>query len=167
MPETSGRFIGKYRGVVTKNDDPQKLMRVRARVPDLFGDKESGWALPCLPMAARDAGLLAVPPVGAWVWVEFERGDPDYPVWTGCFFTKDSDLPKESQNEPSKFVVLKTAGGHLLLLDDGSGKLTLQSKKGQKLVFSDDGIELNNGKGATIKLSGNKVAINDDALEVI
>lgn len=167
MAETSGRFIGKYRGVVTHNEDPQKLLRLRARIPDLFGDQESGWALPCLPMATRDAGVLAVPPVGAWVWIEFERGEPDHPVWTGCFFTTDSALPREVKDDPTKRVVLKTAAGHFVLLDDKAGSLTLQTAKGQKIVLSDDGIELDNGKGATIKLSGPKVAINDDALEVI
>lgn len=164
----TGRFIGKYRGVVMHNDDPQHLLRIRARVPDVYGDQESGWALPCLPMASSGAGLTVVPPVGAWVWIEFERGDPAYPIWTGCFFTTDASLPKETKDDPVKRVVLKTAAGHMVLLDDGpSGGITLKTAQGQQIVLRDGGIELDNGNNATIKLSGPKVAINGDALEVV
>ena len=79
-------FFGKYRGVVTDNKDPLMIGRVRARVPDVMGDGESGWAMPCAPFGGAAAGLLRLPTVGAGVWIEFEHGDPDYPIWAGCWW---------------------------------------------------------------------------------
>src|SRR6185436_4797932 len=79
----STQFFGKFRGVVTDNKDPKQIGRVRARVPDVMGDKESGWALPCFPFGGSGMGFIALPSVGAGVWIEFEHGDPDYPIWAG------------------------------------------------------------------------------------
>src|SRR5690242_16334218 len=81
-------FYGKYRGVVTDNADPLMLGRVRAKVQDVLGDNESGWALPSSPYAGDGVGLFLIPPKDALVWVEFEHGDPDYPIWSGCFWSE-------------------------------------------------------------------------------
>ena len=86
-------FYGKFRGVVTANNDPDRLGRIRAKVQDVLGDRESGWALPALPYAGDGVGLYLIPPVDAFVWVEFEHGNPDYPIWTGCFWGGRDRLP--------------------------------------------------------------------------
>lgn len=77
----SHTYYGKYRGIVVSADDPQRMGRIRARVPDVTADA-LGWALPCVPYG----GPVAVPPPGTNVWIEFERGDPDHPIWTGCWW---------------------------------------------------------------------------------
>jgi len=82
------RFIGKYRGVVTDNNDPQNRGRLKAKVPDVFGELESDWALPCAPYSGKDVGFFILPPIGANVWMEFEHGSPDYPIWSGCFWAE-------------------------------------------------------------------------------
>ena len=69
------RYYGKYRGTVLDNNDPQNLGRLRARVPELLNEVDSGWALPCLPYAGDGEGQFTVPPAGAGVWIEFESGD--------------------------------------------------------------------------------------------
>ena len=74
----SERFFGPYRGIVTDNDDPSGLMRIRARVPEIFGELETPWALPCVP-----PGVRSVPEIGTLVWIEFEAGDPSRPIWMG------------------------------------------------------------------------------------
>src|SRR4029079_2968068 len=79
-------FFGKYRGVVTDNNDPLMVGRIRARVPDVTGDADSGWAMPCAPFGGSSTGFFAVPAQGAGVWIEFEHGDPDYPIWAGCWW---------------------------------------------------------------------------------
>ncbi len=85
----SKTFYGKYRGIVTDIEDPLKIGRIKARVPDVLGDEPSGWALPCVPFAGDGMGFYALPDTDARVWIEFEQGDPDYPVWTGCWWGED------------------------------------------------------------------------------
>src|SRR6185295_16483516 len=79
-------FYGKFRGKVTENRDPLMLGRLRVKAPDVYGEEESGWALPASPYAGNGVGLFLIPPTDASVWVEFEHGDPHYPIWAGCFW---------------------------------------------------------------------------------
>jgi uncharacterized protein involved in type VI secretion and phage assembly len=166
---TSQPFYGKYRGVVTDNKDPLMIGRVRAKVPDVMGDQESGWAMPCAPFGGSGMGFFAIPKVGAGVWIEFEQGDPDYPIWAGCWFGSVAEVPPLLLAPPYKKVMIKTEGGHSILLDDtpGIGGITLETSSGQKIVINSIGIEINNGQGGTIKLTGPQVSVNNGALEVI
>jgi len=82
------QFFGKYRGKVAANKDPLNLGRIQVSVPAIFGEGRQSWALPCTPYAGKDVGFFTIPPVDANVWVEFEGGDPDYPIWSGCFWGK-------------------------------------------------------------------------------
>ena len=161
----SGPFYGKFRGVVTDNRDPLFLGRVRARVQDVLGDNNSGWALPSLPYAGRGVGLFLVPPVDASVWIEFEHGDPDYPIWTGCFWSQ-GELP--ATPAVAEMKVLKTDAGTITINDlPGVGGITIETSAGMKIVINMQGIEINDGIGGSIKLTGPQVSINDGALEVI
>ena len=164
-------FYGKYRGVVTSTEDPHHRGRIRAQVPDVFGDQETSWAWPCLPFAGDKMGFFAVPPVNTPIWIEFEHGDPEHPIWSGGRWEKDSELPKNlpsgAQNSADSVVMICTKGGHSIILDDSSsGGIVLETSGGQKLTISSQGIEIDNGKGAKIKLSNKQVSINDGALEV-
>jgi uncharacterized protein involved in type VI secretion and phage assembly len=162
----SGRFYGKYRGVVSVNHDDLSLGRIKAHVPDVYGDDESGWAMPCAPFGGKTLGFFALPAVGAGVWIEFEHGDPDRPIWSGCWWTNAAELPAELSKTPEQKVLIKTHGGHMVLIDDGTnGGITLQTAGGQKIVLSPEGIEITNGQ-AVLRLTGKKVSINDDAFEV-
>jgi hypothetical protein len=73
-------FFGKYRGVVVDREDPERALRLRVTVPEVLGE-QTVWAMPCLP-----CGDPTVPAIGAHVWVEFEAGDLDRPIWSGCFW---------------------------------------------------------------------------------
>jgi hypothetical protein len=104
------RFFGKYRGVVANNNDPDKLGRLLLTVPAVDGMR-TNWALPCTPYAGPGVGMLFLPPVGALVWVEFEGGDPNYPIWVGCFWRQAADVPivyGRNADDPAKVKVLKT-----------------------------------------------------------
>lgn len=79
------RFYGKYRGVVTATIDPLRMGRVQVTVPAVAGT-EASWAMPCVPFGALGGGASPLPPPGAPIWVEFEGGDPDRPIWTGTFW---------------------------------------------------------------------------------
>ena len=80
-----GQFYGKYRGTVVSNVDPQNMGRLSVTVPDVSNIQTSTWAMPSAALAGSQSGFFAVPPVGSNVWVEFEQGDSDYPIWSGCF----------------------------------------------------------------------------------
>lgn len=165
----SNNFYGKFRGIVTDNKDPLMIGRVRAKVPDVLGDLESGWAMPCAPFGGKDTGFFAIPTTGAGVWIEFEHGDPDYPIWSGCWWGSAAEIPPVLLSPPYKKVMLKTEGGHSILLDDtpGVGGITLETSGGQKIVINSTGIEITNGQGASFKMTGAQVSINNGALEVI
>lgn len=164
----SDQYFGKYRGIVSDVYDPLMIGRIRAYVPDVFGDEESGWALPCAPFGGGGSGFFAIPASGAGVWIEFEHGDPDYPVWSGAWFGSPADLPPILLVPPYMKVMVQTQCGHQVILDDtpGIGGITLQTATGQKVVLSVLGIEIDNGMGGSIKLLGPLVQVNDGALEV-
>ena len=161
----NGAFYGKYSGVVTDNNDPLQKGRIKAKVQDVMGDRESGWAMPCAPFGGGGMGFFALPKVGAGVWIEFECGDPDYPIWSGCWFGSKAEVPPEVLVLPYKKVLLKTEGGHSILLDDTplKGGITLETSGGQKIVLSAKGIEIVNGRGASITLTSKTVSVNGDA----
>ena len=90
---TPRAFYGKYRGTVVLNIDPEQRGRITAMVPDVLGLVPSSWALPCFPIAGKQQGAYLLPQIGAGVWIEFEQGDPDYPIWTGCYYGSVAEVP--------------------------------------------------------------------------
>ncbi len=89
----SNRYYGKYRGTVFNNIDPEQRGRIQAIVPDVQGLVPTNWALPCVPLAGIQEGVFMVPQLKAAVWIEFEQGDPDYPIWVGGFWGQASPVP--------------------------------------------------------------------------
>jgi len=169
MPEPT-RYLGKYRGTVVTNVDPMQLGRLQAQVPDVLGDTPSSWAMPCLPVAGPQMGQYVVPPVGAGVWIEFEQGDQNYPIWTGCWYGSSSEVPAAALGgrPDSPNILLQTTGEHTVLLSDlpGGPGITLRTASGAMLVINDSGVLITNGQGASISLNGNTVTVNEGALVV-
>ena len=79
------RFYGKYRAYVTANLDPLQMGRVKISVPAVPA-AQPNWAMPCIAFNALHDGASLLPPVGAPIWIEFEGGDPNYPIWCGTFW---------------------------------------------------------------------------------
>jgi uncharacterized protein involved in type VI secretion and phage assembly len=160
----STEHFGKYRGVVEDNDDPEKRGRVQVRVPNVLGESVLSWAMPCTAYAGPDGvGFFTVPPKNTNVWVEFEGGDAGYPIWSGCFWNKGDEVPARRGTAEQK--VLKTKAG-TIRVDDSADEITIETSRGAKIVLGPQEIEISNGTGATIKLSGSQVTINGGALEV-
>lgn len=168
--DDNGRaFYGKYRGIVTDIEDPLFQGRIKAKVPDVLGDDESGWAMPCVPFGGNGMGFFALPKKDAGVWIEFEHGDPDYPIWSGCWWGIAAELPPIVLVPPYKKVIVQTDGGNSVLLDDtpGVGGITLQTSGGQKIVMTNLGIEITYVDGISIKLDPEGVSINGTSLQVL
>lgn len=163
------QFFGKYRGRVENNLDPQQMGRLQVSVPAVLGEGSMSWAMPCVPFAGSGVGLFLIPPVGAGVWVEFEGGDPDYPIWSGCFWGL-GEVPALPAIEQTK--ILKTDGVTITISDlPGVGGLTFEVgpplvPTPMKLVFDAGGITLSNS-AATVALTPISVSLNNGALEVV
>ncbi len=169
---TQNKFYGKYRGTVTVNVDPEQRGRIMAMVPDVLGLIPSSWAMPCFPIAGKQQGTYFIPQIGAGVWVEFENGDPSYPIWTGCFWGAVAEVPALALagNPASPNIVLQTSLQNAVVISDlpgPTGGIMLKSTTGASIIVNDTGIYIQNGKGASIVMTGPTVTVNNGALVVI
>jgi Type VI secretion system/phage-baseplate injector OB domain len=182
----SPRFYGIYRGTVVNNIDPLQTGRILATVPDVSSITPTTWAMPAVPIAGKLSGVFMVPQIGAGVWIQFEAGDPDRPVWTGGWWGGVEEVPTAAfappPVPPGQTIVFQTTLQNLLLISDaapipmeapvpppsppGTGGIVLRSTTGAMIVVNDTGIYINNGKGASIELLGPSVMINKVALVV-
>jgi hypothetical protein len=166
------RFYGKYRGTVINNVDPMFQGRIMAMVPDVSSVVPTSWAMPCLPVAGIQMGMYAVPPIGAGVWMEFEHGNPDKPIWTGCFWGSPAEVPALALagNPASPSILLQTTLQNTLSISDmpgPTGGILLKSTTGAMIMVNDIGITISNGKGAIITMLGPAVDINAGALTIV
>lgn len=184
LERIEGAFYGKYRGVVVDNADPEQLGRVRLMVPSVFGgvaDRDAtaddpfvtDWAWPCVPCGGTaDQGFFFIPDIGAKVWVEFEEGHLDCPIWVGCFWSKpaDSEVPEEARNMQAndpKRRVLKTSAGHYIEFCDVEGEesITIRHKDDALIHFDAKGsVTLSNKSGTLIYMNAEdkELAIADE-----
>jgi uncharacterized protein involved in type VI secretion and phage assembly len=165
-------LFGKYRGTVINNVDPLQTGRIQAMVPDLAGFVPGTWAMPCLPMAGINTGVFTAPMIGSGVWIEFERGDPDYPVWVGGFWGSAAEVPVLAHAVPPGVpaVTIQTPLKNGIVVSDvpgPTGGILIQTTTGAMISVSDVGIVISNGKGAIINMTGPTVDVNLGALTVV
>jgi len=171
-PGVRTRHYGKYRGTVTTNVDPLQIGRIQVIVPDVDGLVPSTWAMPCVPIAGINTGVVAIPPVGAGVWVEFEHGDADHPIWVGGFWGSAAEVPSLSRTVPPGVggITLQTALLNGIVISDApgpAGGIKIMTGSGAMIVVNDAGIVITNGKGASVSLTGPTTDVNAGALTVM
>jgi uncharacterized protein involved in type VI secretion and phage assembly len=160
----SKKFYGKYRGTVTKNFDKDGLGRIKAKVTTVLGDEELHWAMPCVPYAGNRVGMFFIPPIGSNVWIEFEEGDVEKPIFTGCFWGH-GQIP--DKNYDPNIKIIKTENATLTISDKSTkNRIEIKTDKNQKIVVNPDGIELFH-EGCTVRLTSTKVSINGRNLEIL
>jgi uncharacterized protein involved in type VI secretion and phage assembly len=165
------KYYGKYRGMVLNNIDPMQIGRLLVQVPDVTGLTPSSWAMPCFPATGKQMGVWALPQIGAGVWVEFEQGDPDYPIWTGSWFGLAAEVPALALagNPASPSIVLQTALQNTIMISDlpgPAGGILLKTATGAMISVNDTGIVISNGKGAILTMTGPVADFNAGALTI-
>jgi hypothetical protein len=143
------RFYGKYRGSVVSNVDPLGKGRLLVSVPDVFGVLPSSWALPCVPLAGQQMGVLPVPAVNAGVWVEFEQGNPEYPIWVGFFWGSSSELP-----------------GTATTLTPGTAALVVETAGKSKVVVTDTPVSPMNGGGVLLQSGSASITVDSSGVTI-
>ena len=154
-----GRFYGKYRGIASAVD--AATCRIKAKVPAVLGDTETGWCMPCVPYAGPNVGIAFLPETGSGVWIEFEGGDVSYPVWVGGYW-REGEVPSDVG---AAVKVIATKAPTQLKFDDAQGALAITDPNGNTITLDGSGITISRGS-CTVLVSDSSVSVNNSALEV-
>jgi phage baseplate assembly protein gpV len=154
-------YFGKYRGIVTDVDDPNNQCRIRATVPAVLGEHPCGWAMPAAPFAGGGHGVVMLPKVGSGVWIEFEAGQLDNPIWSGAWWA-NGERP-DPQGAAVRVIV--SEHGHKLILDDESDEVKLVHGSGPEIKMTATEIVLTCG-ACEIKISNQNISLNNGLIKV-
>lgn len=163
-----GTYYGKYRGKVINNVDPEGLGRIQVSVPEVRGANIADWAMPCSPYAGPDVGFFALPPIDASVWVEYEAGQMQYPIWSGCFWTS-GDIPAADAIPTVMFLKTDQA---CIRIDNTLGEIKIEIG-GASVTLTNSEIKIaapqiqNDAGGAKTQLSAAGFDAQQGALKVL
>jgi len=143
----SGRYYGVVVGIVTNNQDPDKMARVRVKFPWLSDDNESWWARMAVPMAGPGRGSYFLPEVDDEVLVAFEHGDVRSPYVVGALWNGKDAPPANNSDGKNNIRLIHSRSGHLVRLDDTDGDEKIEV------------IDKTGGNSITIKSSDNSMSL--------
>jgi hypothetical protein len=176
----NGKYWGKYKGIVVQNIDPLQRGRLLVQIPEVLGPVPSTWAEASVPLAGPTgppAGMYVVPPIGAGVWVEFEHGDPDKPIWVGCRWGAQTDIPLAAHagNPALPSIVVQSPSQQGIIISDiapapglfpvmpptpPTGGIILRSSvTGAFILVNDVGVFISDGKGGMISVTNGSVIL--------
>lgn len=173
-PETMGnRIYGVVVGVVTNNQDPDKMGRVKVKFPWLSDSDESYWARLATPMAGKDRGIYFLPDVDDEVLVAFEHGDVRFPYVLGALWNgQDQDKPPQQNSDGKNNIrMIKSRSGHIIRLNDEEGKETIEivDKSGKNSIAIDtanNAIAITSDKDITLKAPQGTIKLDAQKLEI-
>jgi hypothetical protein len=168
MSDPDKKYFGKYRGLVTNNIDPMQIGRIQVIVPDV-GLTPTTWAMPCVPLAGKATGMYVIPQIASSVWVEFEHGDADYPIWVGGFWNTLAEVPAMAllAPPPTPPIIINTLAQNTIAISDVplpplvAGGILLKSGL-SAIMIGPDGVKIIAPK---IEINGITI-INNGALTV-
>lgn len=161
VERVASSYFGKYRGIVTDVGDPNNQCRIRATVPAVLGEQECGWAMPASPFAGSGHGFVMLPKVGSGVWIEFEAGRLDNPIWSGAWWA--SGERPDPQGDAVRIIVSEK--GHKLILDDDSNEVKLVHGSGPEITMTATEITLTCGP-CEIKITNQNISLNNGLIKV-
>lgn len=162
--ESGGYVKGVAVAVVTKNDDDEKLCRVKVSYPWYDKPQESYWARLAAPMGGDDRGFVMIPEVGDEVLVVFEREDVRFPYVLGVLRNGKEKSPYTNDDGKNDIRILKSRKKHYLRFDDGSqGVVELAHQKGRKITFDDNGFAVQDENGNVVKVDSQSNAMTIEA----
>ncbi|HSE15788.1 MAG TPA: phage baseplate assembly protein V [Pyrinomonadaceae bacterium] len=170
MSNGKPKFYGIYRASVVNNIDPMQKGRIQVIVLDPGGFTPSSWCNPCVPFTGKQSGAFVLPQIGSGVWIQFENGDPDQPVWMGGWYGSAAEVPALALagNPISPSIVLQTGLQNTLMISDMAGPtggFLLKTTLGAFISINDTtGITISDGKGGMITMIGGLITINQGAL---
>ena len=153
-------FYGKYRGIVTDVDDPENLCRIRARVDSVLDGEETGWAMPAAPFAGDGHGFVMLPAVGSGVWIEFEAGNLDLPIWSGGWWA--SGQRPDPQGAKQRVIVSEACNQFIF---DDANEVKIVHSGGPEVTISDSEIVMKVG-GCELKIGTSDISLNNGLIKV-
>jgi uncharacterized protein involved in type VI secretion and phage assembly len=160
--EAGGVVKGVAIAVVTQNQDPENLCRVKVSFPWHDKPSESYWARLATPMAGKDRGLVVIPEVGDEVLVAFEREDLRFPCVLGGLWNGQDGPPRSNRDGNNDDRIFQSRKKHYLLFKDGAqGAVEIAHEKGRMVVLDDDSVIVKdeNGNSFAIDCRANAITI--------
>lgn len=162
LVERSGAsYFGKYRATVTDVEDPKQQCRIRARVPAVLGEQQCGWALPVAAFAGDGHGLVLLPEVGSGVWIEFEAGQLNSPIWSGGWWAEGQRPAPQAQGKR----VLVSKKGHQMMMDDDGDEVTLVHASGPEIRMTGTQVVITCG-ACELKITNQEISLNNGLIKV-
>jgi uncharacterized protein involved in type VI secretion and phage assembly len=167
----SERVFGVVVGVVTNNQDPEGLGRVKVKFPWLSDEDESQWARIAMLMAGNERGTFFLPEVEDEVLVAFEHGDARYPFVIGALWNGVDKPPADNGDGKNNLRLIKSRSGHLIKLNDEDGKETIEIiDKSEKNSFvidtADNSITITSEKDITLSATKGKIKLDAKEVEI-
>jgi uncharacterized protein involved in type VI secretion and phage assembly len=167
----AGRIGGVVVGIVTNNQDPDGMGRVKLKFPWLSEEDESHWARVASPMAGKGRGLYLLPEVEDEVLVAFEQGDVRFPYVIGSLWNGKDAPPATNDDGKNNVRVLKSRSGHVIRLTDEDGKESIEiiDKSGKNSVTidtADNAVTIKADKDITLSAPNGAIKLDAGSIEL-
>lgn len=158
-------------GIVTNNQDPQNLGRVKVKFPWLDEQIESNWIRIAAPMAGKGRGVYFLPEVEDEVLLIFEHGDIRFPYIIGGLWNGQDQPPIDNQDGKNNIRLIKSRSGQTIRLDDSEGqeKIEIFDKNGENKITWDtanQAITITAAQDITLTATQGTIKLNAKTIEM-
>ncbi|AOY79953.1 phage baseplate assembly protein V [Moorena producens JHB] len=167
----ASRIYGVVVGVVTNNEDPEGLGRVKVKYPWLSDEDESDWARIATLMAGNERGIYFLPEVDDEVLVAFEHGDVRLPYIIGSLWNGKELPPATNEDGANNIRVIKSRSGHVIRLNDEEGAETIEivdKTEKNSIIFdtANNTIAITTDGDITLSASQGKIKLEAQNIEI-